>query len=279
MLRDADSPATTPWRPVKELRSARGCTTGTLDARSDFDHARCMAKKAEGALLRGAKLIKKAIDVGRQEALAEPEPVAAAVLKKMTLPNGEPISAAMKELLKVDALWLGMEFDDEEGDIEAVTLDELIEDQFGKSAVPLFEEAIEMLAGDCIALGGASESVRFLYVGEADETGEYPVITLVKEPKPWVGGFLPFDVWVAQELGLLEAPSATPGAVPQAYVSAAEALATANGDGRIGFEPKAGEADPDEDEDDEDDDGDDEDSDGEDGDEEDAPPSDDDDDD
>jgi hypothetical protein len=217
-----------------------------------------MAKKADsgaGALLRGAKLIKKAIEAGRDEALADPEPVAAAVLKKMTLPNGDPISASMKELLKVDSLWLGMEFDDEEGDIEAASLEDIVEDEFGRSALASFGEAIEMFDGDCIVLGGASDSVRFLYVGEPDETGEYPVITLVKEPKPWIGGFLPFDVWVAQELGLLDA-AATPGEVPASYLAAAEALATSNGDGRLGFEPKAGESDPDAEQDEDDEDGD-----------------------
>lgn len=216
-----------------------------------------MAKKAAGDAavgLRGTKLIKKAIEAGRSEALSDPEPVASAVLKKMTLPNGEPISASMKELLKVDSLWLGIEFDDEEGDIESVSLEDLIEDELGKAAVVAFGEAIDMFGGDCIALGGASDNVRFLYVGEPDETGEYPVMTLVKEPTPWIGGFVPFDVWVAQELGALEAGQ-SPGAVPPAYEAAALALATSNGDGRVGFEPKAGEADPDaaEEEDDDDD--------------------------
>jgi hypothetical protein len=201
--------------------------------------------------LRGAKLVKKAIEAGRSEALADPEPVASAVLKKLVLPNGEPISAGMKELLKVDALWLGIEFDEDEGDIESTSLDELVEDELGKSALSTFAEAIEMLSGDCIPLGGVSDALRFLYVGEADESGEYPVVFLVREPKPWVGGFVPFDVWVAQELGALPAAS-TPGAVPAEYEEAAKALAEANGDGRVGFEPTPGEA-SDENEDDEED--------------------------
>lgn len=220
-----------------------------------------MAKKATGgaaATLRGPKLIKKAIEAGRAEALSDPEPVAGVVLKKMTLPNGEPISAAMKELLKVDSLWLGIDFDDEEGDIESVTLEDLIEDEFGKEALTTFGEALDLFGGDCIALGGASESLRFLYVGEPDESGEYAVITATKDPA-WIGGFVPFDVWVAQELGVLEA-GATTGAAPAGFEEAAQALATLNGDGRLGFEPKPGERaeagseDEDEDEDEDDDD-------------------------
>jgi hypothetical protein len=215
-----------------------------------------MAKKTAGdagVALRGVKLVKKAIEAGRSEALASPEPVAAVVLKKLVLPNGEPISNGMKELLKVDALWLGLEFDEDEGEIEAVSFEDLVEDNYGEDALTLFAEASELFAGDCIAVGGASDSVRFLYIGEADESGEYPVITMRKDPEPWVGGFVPFDVWVAQELGALKAGS-EPGAVAPGYEEAAKAQAETNGDGRLGFTPVAGEQDDDDADDDDDDD-------------------------
>jgi hypothetical protein len=218
-----------------------------------------MTKKSEagaGALLRGPKLIKKAIEKGREEALSAPEPVAAAVLKKLTLPNGESISPSMKELLKVDALWLGMDFDEDEGDIEAVTLEEAVEDNFGEDAPALFREACDLFDGDCVLIGGASETLRVLYIGEADESGEYAVLTLSKEPEPWVE-LVPFDVWVGQELGALPA-GARAGAAPSGYEAAAKELAEATGDGRVGFAPTAGErSDEGEDDDDEDDDDDD----------------------
>ena len=208
-----------------------------------------MAKKSgDAAGLRGAKLIKKAIEAGKAEAFASPEPVAPVVLKRLVLPNGESISPSMKELLKVDSLWLGIEFDEDEGDIEAVSFEDLIEDNFGKGSLHLFAEASELFDGDCIPVGGASDSVRFLYIGEADETGEYAVITARKDPQPWVGGFIPFDVWVAQEVGAVEAPAQAGTASPQ-YEEAAKALADANGDGRLGFTPVAGEASDEEDED------------------------------
>ena len=217
-----------------------------------------MANKSEtkaGALLRGTKLIKKAIEKGREEALAEPEPVASAVLKKLVLPNGESVSPSMKELLKVDALWLGMEFDEDEGDIESVTFEEAVEDFFGEDAPALFAEACELFDGDCVLIGGAAEALRVLYIGEADESGEYAVLTVAKTPEPWVE-LAPFDVWVGQELGALPAGSPL-GAVPPGYEAAAKELADATGDGRVGFSPTAGEAreadddDEDEDEDDE----------------------------
>jgi hypothetical protein len=216
-----------------------------------------MAKKSgtdAGVALRGVKLVKKAIEAGRSEALASPEPVAPVAIKKLVLPNGEPITASMKELLKVDGVFLGIEFDEDEGDIEAVSFEDLVEDNYGEDALPLFAEASELFGGDCIVVGGAADSVRFLYIGEPDESGEYPVISMRKEPAPWVGGFVPFDVWLAQELGAL--PSGEP--LPPAYEEAIKALAESNGDGRVGFTPEAGEASEKGEEDDEDDEDDDE---------------------
>jgi hypothetical protein len=94
-----------------------------------------------------------------------------------------------------------------------------------------------------------------LYVGEADESGEYAVLTLSKEPEPWVE-LVPFDVWVGQELGAL--PAGARGAAAPGYEAAAKELAEATGDGRVGFSPTAGERgeedDEDEDEEDEDED-------------------------
>jgi hypothetical protein len=223
-----------------------------------------MTKKSvaeAGPSLRGPKLIKKAIEKGREDALSAPEPVAPVLLKKLTLPNGEAISPAMKELLKVDALWLGMDFDDEEGDIEAVTLEEAVEDFFGEDGPAQFGEACELFDADCIVIGGASEALRVLYVGEADGSGEYAVLTLSNAPEPWVA-LCPFDVWVAQELGVL-AEGSPAGTAPAAYEAAAKELADATSDGRPGFASTARARDEsekdDEDEDDDDDDEDEED--------------------
>ena len=198
-----------------------------------------MTKKPTTAdTLRGVRLMKKALEAARNGPLAAPEPVPSMLLKKMTLPNGDPVSPAMRELFKVDAAWLSIDFDEEEGEIEAVSLEDLIEDEFGEEAIELFGEAYEILSGDCIVFGGASDSLRFLYVGEPDDLGEYPVMTVMKDP-PWIGGFVPFDVWAAQELGVLASLKA-PGAVPPEYEEAAQALAELNGDGRLGFTPEPG---------------------------------------
>jgi hypothetical protein len=179
-----------------------------------------MATKKEGAVLRGAKLMKKAIESAKASGvLASPEPIEPASLaRKLKLPNGEPISPAMKELLAFDAAWLGIGYDDEEAEAEGVSLDDVVEEHFGE------------------------EAVACLYVGEPDEAGEYPVLQMTfQDGVARIGGFVPFDVWAAQELGALERGKDI-GDVPEAYAALVQAAADENGDGRVVFTPKAGEA-------------------------------------
>lgn len=220
-----------------------------------------MATKKESAPLRGAKLIKKAL-ASAGAVITSPEPIPSGLVRKLRLPNGEPLSPGMKELLAFDGSWLAIDYDEDEAEVEATSLDEIVEEAFGEEAVAAFGEACEMLSEDCVAFGGELSRPACLYIGETDEAGEYPVIVLAWENGvARIGGFVPFDVWVAQELGALERGKEL-GDVPAEYESLAKALAESNGDGRLVFTPKAGEGggkDDEEDEEDEDDDEEDED--------------------
>lgn len=201
-----------------------------------------MAAKKDVGPLRGAKLVKKAIEAAKAAGtIDEPEPVPPVLVKKLKLPNGEPMSPAMKELLGFDNSWLAIEFDDEEAEIESASLEDIAEEAFGEDAVAAFDEAFELLSDDCVAFGGDRERPAALYVGNADAAGEYPVVLLeYKDGAARVGGFVPFDVWLAQELGALEHGKDI-GDVPAEYAGMPKALAEANGDGRVVFTPKAGE--------------------------------------
>jgi hypothetical protein len=203
-----------------------------------------MATKKDGASLRGAKLMKKALEAAKATGvLGEPEPIEPASLaRKLKLPNGEPMSPAMKELLAVDVAWLGIGYDDEEAEIEGTSLEEVVEEHFGEEAVPAFAEAYELLGDDCVLFTTELERPACLYVGEPDEQGEYPVLQMTwRDGVAKIGGFVPFDVWAAQELGGLE-KGAEIGEVPAAYAELPPAAATANGDGRVVFTPAAGDA-------------------------------------
>jgi hypothetical protein len=214
-----------------------------------------MATKKNDAVLRGAALIKKAIESGESLGkLAEPEPVPANVLKKLKLPNDEKLSPALKELLAFDSSFLGWSIDEEDPELEPMALDELVEQEYGEEFVSRFGEAVELLGDDCLLVGQSGDARHFLYIGVPDDKGEYPVITLDTSNKPWVGGFVPFDVWAAQHLGALESGKQL-GEVPPGYEASCKALAESNGDGRVQFEPETRTvdrdgADGDEDEDD-----------------------------
>jgi len=212
-------------------------------------------KKKTDSVLRGAALIKKAIESAQAEGVIDgPEPVPPGALKKLRLPNDEKLSPAMKELLAFDATWIGWDIDEEEPELEPVAIDELVEQEFGEELLAQFGEAIELLSEDCILVGEGTEAKSFVYVGTPDDKGEYPVLTLSTNDGCWVGGFVPFDVWVAQQLGALDKGTGL-GYVPQEYESCCKALAEANGDGRVSFksETRDVERDGEEGEDDEDD--------------------------
>jgi hypothetical protein len=207
------------------------------------DKVRAMAIKKDAGPLRGNKLVKKAIEVAvARGAMVSPEPLGAALLRRLKLPNGESLSPALKELLACDASWIGIEYDEDEAEVEGTALEDIIEETFGEEAVPAFAEAYELLSEDCVAFGAELSRPACLYVGAVNERDEYPVLTFTWEAGvAQIGGFVPFDVWLAQELGALERGKAI-GDVPAEYAGLAQELADANGDGRLVFTPTAGEA-------------------------------------
>jgi hypothetical protein len=213
-----------------------------------------MATKKDTGPLRGNKLVKKALDVAvARGAMAAPEPVPASLVRKLKLPNGESLSPALKELLAFDGAWLGIDYDEDEAEVEGTSLEDIVEEAFGEEAVAAFGEAYEILSEDCVAFGGELSRPSCLYVGTASEAKEYAVISLSWEGGvAKVGGFVPFDVWLAQELGALERGKDI-GEVPAEYAGLTQELADANGDGRVVFTPEAGEAGDDDDEDEDED--------------------------
>ena len=208
-----------------------------------------MATSKSAAPLSGNKLVKRAIEVAVScGMMSSPEPLPASLVRKLKLPNGESLSPALKELLAFDGGWIGIDYDEDEGEIEGTALEDVIEEAFGEEAVAAFAEAFELLSDDCVAFGAELSRPACLYVGTANEAKEYPVLSFSWEDGvARVGGFVPFDVWLAQELGGLERGKDI-GDVPPAYAGLPQELADANGDGRVVFTPTAGEPDADDDE-------------------------------
>lgn len=213
-----------------------------------------MATKKDKPALRGSKLIKKAVEAGKTSGvLSEPDPIPSGLVRKMKLPNGESLSPGLKELLATDNGWLGIDYDEDEAEVEATSLEDIVEEHFGEEAVAAFGEAYELLGDDFVAFAAELDRPAALYVGSPDDAGEYPVVSLAFDAGvARVGGFVPFDVWVAQQLGGLERGKDI-GDVPPEYAELPKTLADANGDGRIVFSPKAGEQSADDDDEDDDD--------------------------
>ena len=55
--------------------------------------------------------------------------------------DGEPLSAGLKELLAFDGGWIGIDYDEDEAEIEGTSIDEIVEEAFGEEAVAAFAEA------------------------------------------------------------------------------------------------------------------------------------------
>lgn len=212
-----------------------------------------MASKKASGPARGAALVKKAIEAAAATVPA-PEPVPAGVLKKLRLPNDEKLSAGLKTFLAFDSSFLGWSIDDEEPEFETMALIDLIDDVFGEEAIPAFGEACELLEGDCVLIEGEGDVRSFLYVGTPDDLDEYPVITVAHAATARVAGFVPFDVWIAQRMGVV-AKGEELGWVPEEYVPAAQALADANAGGKRAFDSEHREVDRDADDEDEEDEG------------------------
>lgn len=71
--------------------------------------------------------------------------------------------------------------------------------------------------GDCYLLMDGADMLQFLYVGRADATGEYPVMTFDTDDTPVVILEAPgFDVWIAKLAEAIE-DSGVYGGVPKGY--------------------------------------------------------------
>lgn len=185
-----------------------------------------------GAPLRGVALVEKVIKrIRADDAIEEPEPVPPKVLERLKFPNGKPLSPGLKAFLAFDSSWLCWFSDPSEPEFEPMSVSELVEDEL-EGWGEAFEEVDPMLPGDCFLLPGSSDSKRFIYVGEADTFGEYPVFVVDTDIAPWIGLDTPgFDVWIAREFGLVAPPSSF-GEVPAEYVPHMDAHAKLNFDGR-----------------------------------------------
>ncbi|HEV7556897.1 MAG TPA: hypothetical protein VGO00_15630, partial [Kofleriaceae bacterium] len=78
---------------------------------------------------------------------------------------------------------------------------EMMREQFDELTASTYASFATVLTGQCLVLPGGSDSRRFLYAGEPDSHGEYPVFIVDTDELPWVGLAYPgFDAYIADGL-------------------------------------------------------------------------------
>jgi hypothetical protein len=164
--------------------------------------------RAEG--LRGAALAE--VVIARLQApgspLGEPQPLSAEQIARCEEAMGAALSPFMAALFAFDVSWLGREvglFDDDGGALVSPCF-EVIAEHAGPFAEYYEPWCTGRFDGKAAQLDAGSDSMRFLYLGAPDEHGEYPVLGIDHDDLPLLCvEFAGFDLWVASELGLVDA--------------------------------------------------------------------------
>jgi hypothetical protein len=162
------------------------------------------AKLPDVGALRGAALLAKVIEAieehgGVLSGCGVPKHaakgVARDVLAKLQLPNGKPLPPSLAGFLAYDETYLGVL---DKGKLLFRSFTEMMRAEFDDETAMMFADFERFLPGRCLALPEGADSRRFMYVGEPDEHGEYPVFIADTDELPWVGLAYPgLDVYLA----------------------------------------------------------------------------------
>lgn len=136
---------------------------------------------------------------------AAPVPVPAKVLAKLKMPGGKALPPSLKRWLAFDGKAIELFKSVAKGTWHPqMKIAELCDDQFGQR----FEEFGEILPGNCFLIPGGTDQRRFLYVGDADDEGEYPVFTIDPKAPPYVAlSASSIGVYLAVMTGFIEEPA------------------------------------------------------------------------
>jgi hypothetical protein len=120
---------------------------------------------------------------------------------------GVALSPAMHALLSYDASWVSRELGwfDDGGALQALPVLDVIAPHAGAWAEAYAPLVAARFPGKALPLDDASDSMTFLYLGDPDAHGEYPVIFLDWDTMPLLGAEWPgFDAYLAFRLDLVK---------------------------------------------------------------------------
>lgn len=164
---------------------------------------------AEGTPVRGAALVELAISAieraGARKALGHAaEGLSEEALAKLTFPGGKPLPPSLRRWLAYDAHWIEWFEDLARPTLPEVGFHRMMVEQFDEQMADVWDFS-EMLPEHCYCVPGGSDSRRFLYVGQADEEGEYPILLVDTDDVPFVCVEYPgFDVYLASSFDAIE---------------------------------------------------------------------------
>ena len=134
-----------------------------------------------------------------QGATDEPEGLTPEELAGLTLPGGRPLPPSLAKFLAYDQDFLDVLEDDDDGTLALSfrTFKDMMAEQFDEETAEN-ADFTNVLPGQCLVLPGEGASRRFMYVGEPDTFGEYPVFVVDIEDIPFVAIEYPgLDVFLA----------------------------------------------------------------------------------
>lgn len=155
--------------------------------------------------LRGAALVETVIAKYRAEGdtlggCGIPEHTASGLpaeqLAALTLPGGKPLPPSLQRFLAYDATYLGV-LEHDPPRLAFRTFREMMAEQYDPQTAE-YADFSDVLPGHCLVVPGGSDSRRFMYVGEPDAYGEYPVFVVDNDDLTFVCLAYPgLDVYLA----------------------------------------------------------------------------------
>jgi hypothetical protein len=134
-----------------------------------------------------------------QVAAEDPEGLTPEELAGLSLPGGRPLPPSLAKLLAYDQDFLDVLEDDDDGKLALSfrSFKDMMAEQFDDETAEN-ADFTEVLPGQCLLLPGGTDSRRFMYVGEPDRFGEYPVFGVDIADVPFVTIEYPgLDVFLA----------------------------------------------------------------------------------
>jgi hypothetical protein len=123
-------------------------------------------------------------------------PMLSKEIHQLALPDGRPLPPSLVHFLAYDETFLGV-VEGEPPRLKLRTFREMLVEEFDEQTADIADLG-NLFPGLCLVVPGGSDSRRFVYFGEADEHGEFPVMVVDVDDIPYVCLAYPgLDVYLA----------------------------------------------------------------------------------